>query len=204
MELDEAPVSPQTLRDRHKAATRQELSAAALRLFAERGFARTSVDDIARAAGVSRSTFFRYFRSKEAIVSGGTDARAELFLRMLEDRPSHEGRLEALEETLVEFAQKLRSDDRREELQLIQRIISSDPTLSAGQAALTARWRAAVARVLARRAGRSEPDLEDSLAAAVLSQMTDQMNVEWRSSNAPPANELIRNYFATLRRLVRG
>ncbi|HZE41913.1 MAG TPA: TetR family transcriptional regulator [Stackebrandtia sp.] len=45
--------------------TRQELSTAALRLFAEHGYSATTVDQIACAAGVARRTFFRYFPTKE-------------------------------------------------------------------------------------------------------------------------------------------
>lgn len=202
MELDEATVSGSSLRERQKEATRRELRSAALRLFDRDGYAGTSVDDIAHAAGVSRSTLFRYFRSKEAIVAGETDDRARLFLRILEERPAEESRLRALEETLVSFADMQRSDDHRPELQLVQRIIASDPSLSAAQAALTAQWREDVACVLARRGGRRDPDLEDSLASAILGQMIEQMNAEWQTSEGVPASQLIRNYFATLRRLL--
>ncbi|MCW0211771.1 MAG: TetR family transcriptional regulator [Pseudonocardia sp.] len=56
------------LRERKKARTRAELQAHALRLFRDRGWAATTVDDIAAAAEVSRSTFFRYFPTKEDVV----------------------------------------------------------------------------------------------------------------------------------------
>jgi AcrR family transcriptional regulator len=52
-----------------RAEVRRELVAAAARLFTERGYEDTTVDDIAAAAGVGRRTFFRYFRSKEDAVS---------------------------------------------------------------------------------------------------------------------------------------
>ncbi|GHE14603.1 acyl-CoA-like ligand-binding transcription factor [Klenkia taihuensis] len=42
----------------------QELSEVALRLFVERGYDETSVDDVAAAAGIGRRTFFRYFPTK--------------------------------------------------------------------------------------------------------------------------------------------
>lgn len=56
------------LRARKKAKTHAELQRHALRLFAAKGYAETTVDEIAAAAEVSRSTFFRYFANKEAVV----------------------------------------------------------------------------------------------------------------------------------------
>jgi AcrR family transcriptional regulator len=56
------------LRERKKAKTRWAIQEHALRLFAEQGYESTTVDQIAAAAEISPSTFFRYFRTKEDIV----------------------------------------------------------------------------------------------------------------------------------------
>jgi len=59
-----------TRRDRQKRATREALRAAALRLFATRGFRETTADEIAAAVGVSRRTFFLHFSSKGEVLLG--------------------------------------------------------------------------------------------------------------------------------------
>ena len=48
--------------------TRQRLQEHALRLFAKRGFDNVTVEEVARAAGVSHMTFFRHFPTKESVV----------------------------------------------------------------------------------------------------------------------------------------
>ncbi|MBY8879011.1 TetR family transcriptional regulator [Streptomyces sp. PLK6-54] len=84
------------LRERKKAQTRRELRAGAARLFADQGFAGTTVADIAAAANVSERTFFRYFDSKEALLLPDGE---ELFARIgaeLAARPPREEPVEAV------------------------------------------------------------------------------------------------------------
>src|SRR5215510_10019988 len=58
-----------SLRERRAQLTRDEILRAARRLFAERGYARTSVRDVAAAAGVSAQTVYDSVGSKQALVA---------------------------------------------------------------------------------------------------------------------------------------
>src|SRR5580658_8514734 len=56
-------------RERHRAEIRERLFRAALRLFAERGYLQTTVEDITEAADVGKGTFFNYFPTKEHVLA---------------------------------------------------------------------------------------------------------------------------------------
>jgi|SRR5208282_5595748 len=66
---------PLSRRERHSAAVRRTLYDTAMRLFAERGFLQTTVEDITNAADVGKGTFFNYFPSKEDLLTSFSDDR---------------------------------------------------------------------------------------------------------------------------------
>jgi AcrR family transcriptional regulator len=76
------------LRERKKQQTREEIAAAAMRLFRERGFDSVTVAEIARAADVSEKTVFNYFPAKEdLVVHRGQEKTAELIAALRETTP---------------------------------------------------------------------------------------------------------------------
>ncbi len=95
-----AAVGPLPLPQRKRQLVRQEIARAAWLLFAERGYEDTTVAEIARAAGISRRSFFRYFSSKEDVVVGTSDALAEDVLAAFARRPAAEPPLVAIERAL--------------------------------------------------------------------------------------------------------
>ncbi len=55
------------IRAQKKAETRKAITAAAVSLFAEKGFEKTSIEDIAKAAGIGKATVYTYFSAKDDI-----------------------------------------------------------------------------------------------------------------------------------------
>src|SRR5262245_41667148 len=84
------------LRERKKERTRAELTDAAFRLFAERGFDETTTEDIVEQVEVSPRTFFRYFDSKEDVVIGFFDDMGLELRGLLEARTADERTFEAV------------------------------------------------------------------------------------------------------------
>lgn len=96
-----------SLRERKKLAAWRAIRNAALRLFEERGFEAVSVEEIAAAAGVSRSTFFNYFASKEAVVFDQDPEQREQWRAIMAARPDDEPLWDSLTAILVGFNELL-------------------------------------------------------------------------------------------------
>ncbi|OEV04212.1 TetR family transcriptional regulator [Streptomyces oceani] len=82
--------TPQRLR------LRRQLAAAAMELFATKGYEETTVDEIAAQAGVARRTFFRHFRSKEEAIFPDHDDTLVRAQAVLEAAPAHEHPLDTV------------------------------------------------------------------------------------------------------------
>lgn len=78
------PIEVIDRRGRRSAATRERLFMAAVRIFAEKGFAETTVEDITNAADVGKGTFFNYFPSKEHILIAFSDMQLGKLERFVE------------------------------------------------------------------------------------------------------------------------
>ncbi|HEY0448372.1 TetR/AcrR family transcriptional regulator [Actinophytocola sp.] len=109
-------------RRRDATATREALRDAAVELFAERGYDRTTVRDIATRAGVNQALLFRYFGSKEALFAEATRGRhldgtppARLFEDMLDNLldPSSAARRD---QVLTALLRTLGTDDEAAEI----------------------------------------------------------------------------------------
>src|ERR1039457_1948380 len=88
--------APPTLRNRATRAVRAEIAAVAMRLILEQGFEKTTVEQIAAAAGLSRTSFFRYFATKEDVLLGHLEELGQKVRDALVARPAGEPAWQAL------------------------------------------------------------------------------------------------------------
>lgn len=154
------------LRERKKAKTRSLIQEHALRLFAERGYDETSVEDIAEAAEVSPSTVFRYFPTKPDLV-----IYDDLDERMIEAFATQPPELNAVQALRASFRTGFGALAREElELQRVrERLMRSVPDLEAAMLGEFARSVREIADLVAQRSGRSaEDDQVLALAGAVV------------------------------------
>lgn len=99
-------------REAHKQATRQALQQAADRLFAERGYAATTVRGIAEAAGVTERTFFRYFAGKEELIIDDALGWLPVLLDAIRARPDDEDVATALRRAIQDVGTLLSASPR--------------------------------------------------------------------------------------------
>lgn len=116
------------LRERKKAKTRAEIQRQALRLFRERGYGATTTSQIAEAAEVSESTFFRYFPTKEDVVFW--DEFDPLIFEAFRAQPAELGSIRVLRESIRD-AMARASATERAELRVRLELLLSVPPLRA-------------------------------------------------------------------------
>ncbi|WKX16763.1 TetR/AcrR family transcriptional regulator [Streptomyces sp. HUAS CX7] len=117
------------LRERKKRATRAALAEAAVRLAAEHGTEKVTVEAISAAAGVSVRTFFNYFDSRDdAFVVVDADAGARMRRAVL-DAPAELSPLEALREAMA--AELAEAEQQHELWRLHAKVLHASPHLLA-------------------------------------------------------------------------
>ncbi len=148
--------APPGLRERKKARTREAIRDHAFRLFGEQGYAATTVEQIAEAAEVSPSTFFRYFPTKEEVALA--DDIDPLFLEAFRAQPPELSQIGAIRSAvrtvLDETPSEVLERDRAR-----QRVVLGTPELRARMLDQTIVTLRLLAEVVAERAGRRPDEL---------------------------------------------
>ncbi|QWC84480.1 mycofactocin system transcriptional regulator [Nocardioidaceae bacterium] len=150
---------------RPEVTSHDAIEQAAFRLFAERGFEATTLEDIAAEVGVGRRTLFRYFPSKNDIAWGRFDQTLDALRELLAAIPDDVPVLEAVGRGIVDF-NRFPAHARPPHVDRM-RLILTTPALQAHSALRYAEWRQVVADDAARRLGRAPHELEPQLVGHV-------------------------------------
>ncbi|MFC9948672.1 TetR/AcrR family transcriptional regulator [Streptomyces pratensis] len=185
------------LTERRKAATRLEIAREAVRLFAERGVAATTAEDIAAAAGISQRTLWRYTSSKELCVSPlltyALDFVTALMRAWPRDRP--------LAEAVVGTPSSLpapAADADAEALRGLVLLTRTEPGLRAVWLQVHHDAELVFAEVIAERTGHGPDDLEPRVQATVLNGALRIAVEQWAWSADPQRASLSRTIHRAL------
>lgn len=185
---------------RWEPGARIRLQAAAMELYAARGYEATTVADIAGRAGLTERTFFRYFPDKREVLFDGAQQLQDRFVSTVAAHPPGRGALNAVHAAVSAAAEVMQQG--REQASRRAVVIAGDPVLQERELIKLASLAAALARTLRER-GVGEPAA--SLTAEVGVAVFRVAFERWLEG---PADELftahIEQAFAALRAVADG
>jgi mycofactocin system transcriptional regulator len=145
-------------RGRPPGFSRRELGSIALRLFSERGYDETTVDDIAAETGVSPRTFFRYFGTKTGVLWFDFDDEVTALRNALAAVPANVSPMVAIRRAVVSSVKHATAEDVPE-LRTRMALINSAPALQASAGRHYDAWEQVVIDFAAERLDLSPTDL---------------------------------------------
>ena len=189
---------PTGLQQRKRDLVREAIAHAAWDLFAAKGYEAATVAQIARAAGVSRRTFFRYFSSKEDVLVETSDALAEDLLKAFSLRPAHEAPLVAIHRALRPVVEARLADAGQ--ARAIIRLLRESRTLRRAMLERHARMEERLAGLLARRLGTNpRKDSTPALLAFVARALLDTAFNVWFDQRPKDVGAMVDGLFRKLR-----
>ncbi|MEV5707976.1 helix-turn-helix domain-containing protein [Actinoallomurus sp. NPDC052274] len=147
---------PPGRRERKKAATRQKIADAALRLFLERGYDAVGIRDVAAEADVAVTTLFSHFASKEALVFEQDEDFEQRLTQAVTGRAPHESLIPALRREIQALVRHCTADGAAP----IWRMIDESPALREYEESMRLRHAESLAAAIA-----ADPDLPQSPTA---------------------------------------
>lgn len=192
------PVASRQPHGRPPATSHAAIEEAAFRLFEERGFDDTTVDDIAAAAGIGRRTLFRYFPSKFDIPWGQFDASLVGLRETLDAMPEDLPLWQAVHEGVVRFNTFDASVVEQHRARM--RLILGTPDLQAHSFLMYRRWREVIAGFVAARTGQSVDDPLPVTAGHVALALALASYDQWLSADGGvPLEQVLDRTMAQLR-----
>lgn len=169
-----------SLREERKVRTSDAIAAAALELFATRGYARVTVAEVAAAARVGERTLYRYFVDKEDLLFGEDQAFRSALQTAIERQPTDASPLTVLRGASAAVAHLL--ENRREPVRRRARVIASAPALVARERAKHSASEAILAEELR---GRGIPANQGRLLARLTIACFDEAMNRWLAHEEP-------------------
>lgn len=183
------------LRERKKAKTRAAIQRHALRLFRERGYAETTVEQIAEAAEVSPSTFFRYFPTKEAVVLN--DEYDTPMMAAFDAQPPDVSPVDAIRNAMMAVAEQLSDEERDYERDRV-RLMLAVPELRAAVMTEFTDGLLIMAKLVGERAGRDPDEFEVRAFAGAMIGMVMAAMLAWENEPGSDYFQLIDRAFSFL------
>ena len=183
------------------ATTHGEIEQAAFRLFGERGFEATTLDDIAREVGVSRRTLFRYFDSKNDIPWGQFDRTLADFRMLLDQMPADLPLHEAAFRGVVAFNDF--PDDAEPPHRERMRLILGTPALQAHSVLRYREWRQVISDYVARRLELHPADVLPQSVGHVSLALALTAYERWLAQPESTVPDLLREAWAGLAEFMR-
>ncbi len=179
------------------ATSHAAIEQAAFGLFAERGFAGTTLDDIAAAVGVGRRTLFRYYASKNDIPWGQFDRTLDDFRRILAEGPDDVPLWESVHRGVVRFNEF--DGDARPDHRERMTLILGTPELQAHSALRYAEWRGVIAAHVAERLGCAVTSVVPTTVGHVSLALALAAYDRWMRDHARPIADLVDDAMSALR-----
>ncbi|NIE66885.1 TetR family transcriptional regulator [Burkholderia sp. Ax-1719] len=168
-----------TLRERRRLATAVEITEAALHLFETVGVEKTTVADIAEAAGISPRTFFRYFETKEL---SAFIVNSE-YVNIVEEWSQERVELDDVFGTMLDMLKRavgaLDHPESREHLLRARRLIRTEPSIRIAAMSREASHIDRLESALRSRSNGAYTDLEITTLSRVASSMLNAAILEW-------------------------
>jgi AcrR family transcriptional regulator len=176
---------------------RLRLQRAALELYAERGFDRTTAADIAALAGVTERTYFRHFPDKREVLFDGEAVLRAALVDAVSNAPAGLPPLPTLMAAFLSVAPMFEQDRAAKELR--HRIVSVTPELQERESMKLTHLTEAITEALERRA---TPPGPASLAAACGTAVLTRARLQWLEGSPRDYAALLTDAFTELGLLV--
>jgi AcrR family transcriptional regulator len=194
------------LRQRKKDETRRRISEVAVGMFAERGFDRVRVAEIARAAEVSEATVYNYFPTKEDLVYAGMETYEARLLETVRTRAPGTTVLAAFRDFALQPRGALGAADPKSVAQIatIARVIAESSALRTREQELFDRFVHELADLIAEERGALPDDIEPWVVANALMGVNRAMTkaVHHRARAGRPGQQIARDVLGQGRRAL--